>query len=65
MVIDLRRWHASNYRQHIERWMEIQKEKRIYDLGSLPPFLLVFAGEVEVVDHPWNTSTRQRELLRK
>jgi hypothetical protein len=45
--------------------MEIQKEKRIYDQGSLPPFLLVFAGEVEVVDHRWNTSTRQRELLRK
>ncbi|CAN6204643.1 unnamed protein product [Urochloa humidicola] len=34
--------------------MEIQKEKGIYELGSLPPFLLVFAGEVEVVDHHWN-----------
>ncbi|KAL5199223.1 hypothetical protein ABZP36_020426 [Zizania latifolia] len=54
MVIDLRRWRAGNYRQRIERWMEIQKEKRIYELGSLPPFLLVFAGEVEAVDHRWN-----------
>jgi lipopolysaccharide biosynthesis glycosyltransferase len=54
MVIDLRRWRAGNYRRRIERWMEIQKEKRIYELGSLPPFLLVFAGEVEAVDHRWN-----------
>lgn len=34
--------------------MALQKEKRIYELGSLPPFLLVFAGEVEGVDHRWN-----------
>ncbi|XP_051203949.1 probable galacturonosyltransferase-like 9 [Lolium perenne] len=54
MVIDLRRWRAGNYRRRIERWMEIQKEKRIYELGSLPPFLLVFAGEVEAVDLRWN-----------
>jgi lipopolysaccharide biosynthesis glycosyltransferase len=54
MVIDLRRWRVGNYRQRIERWMEMQKEKRIYELGSLPPFLLVFAGEIEAVDHRWN-----------
>jgi lipopolysaccharide biosynthesis glycosyltransferase len=54
MVIDLRRWRVGNYRRRIERWMEMQKEKRIYELGSLPPFLLVFAGEVEAVDHRWN-----------
>ncbi|OEL18598.1 putative galacturonosyltransferase-like 9 [Dichanthelium oligosanthes] len=34
--------------------MEIQKEKHIYELGSLPPFLLVFASEVEAIDHRWN-----------
>ena len=54
MVIDLRRWRSGNYRQRIEQWMELQKEKRIYELGSLPPFLLLFAGEVEAVDHRWN-----------
>ncbi|GJN22220.1 hypothetical protein PR202_gb09768 [Eleusine coracana subsp. coracana] len=54
MVIDLRRWRLGNYRRRIELWMEMQKEKRIYELGSLPPFLLVFAGEVEAVDHRWN-----------
>ncbi|XP_052141203.1 probable galacturonosyltransferase-like 9 [Oryza glaberrima] len=54
MVIDLRRWRVGNYRRRIEVWMELQKEKRIYELGSLPPFLLVFAGEVEAVDHRWN-----------
>lgn len=54
MVIDLRRWRAGDYRKRIETWMALQKEKRIYELGSLPPFLLVFAGEVEGVDHRWN-----------
>lgn len=54
MVIDLRRWRAGDYRKRIEAWMALQKEKRIYELGSLPPFLLVFAGEVEGVDHRWN-----------
>jgi lipopolysaccharide biosynthesis glycosyltransferase len=54
MVIDLRRWRSGNYRHRIEQWMELQKEKRIYELGSLPPFLLLFAGELEAVDHRWN-----------
>ncbi|KAI4982046.1 hypothetical protein ZWY2020_022538 [Hordeum vulgare] len=48
------RWRSGNYRHRIEQWMELQKEKRIYELGSLPPFLLLFAGEVEAVDHRWN-----------
>ncbi|KAG2325379.1 hypothetical protein Bca52824_008107 [Brassica carinata] len=34
--------------------MEIQKRDRIYELGSLPPFLLVFAGEVAPIEHRWN-----------
>ncbi|KAG0470350.1 hypothetical protein HPP92_017050 [Vanilla planifolia] len=34
--------------------MEIQKRERIYYLGSLPPFLLVFAGDVVGLDHRWN-----------
>ncbi|KAL5700484.1 putative galacturonosyltransferase-like 7 [Ranunculus cassubicifolius] len=34
--------------------MEVQKQKRIYELGSLPPFLLVFAGDVFAGDHKWN-----------
>ncbi|GAB4839896.1 Probable galacturonosyltransferase-like 9 [Ancistrocladus abbreviatus] len=54
MVMDLVRWRAGNYRRRIEKWMEIQKKKRIYELGSLPPFLLVFGGEVEPIDHRWN-----------
>ncbi|KAL5974294.1 putative galacturonosyltransferase-like 9 [Asimina triloba] len=54
MVMDLERWRAGNYREKIEGWMEVQKQKRIYDLGSLPPFLLVFGGDVEPVEHRWN-----------
>jgi lipopolysaccharide biosynthesis glycosyltransferase len=54
MVMDLVRWRAGNFRRRIENWMELQRKRRIYDLGSLPPFLLVFAGNVEPIDHQWN-----------
>ncbi|KAK9675732.1 hypothetical protein RND81_11G026600 [Saponaria officinalis] len=54
MLIDLKQWREGNYRRKIEKWMEIQKKKRIYELGSLPPFLLEFAGKVEGINHRWN-----------
>ncbi|KAI3768667.1 hypothetical protein L2E82_19497 [Cichorium intybus] len=54
MVMDLVKWRREDYRSRIERWMEVQKEERIYDLGSLPPFLLVFGGNVAAIDHRWN-----------
>lgn len=54
MVIDLQRWRAGDYTRKIEEWMELQKRMRIYELGSLPPFLLVFAGNIGAVDHRWN-----------
>ncbi|XP_052184191.1 probable galacturonosyltransferase-like 9 [Diospyros lotus] len=54
MVMDLEKWREGNYRRKIENWMELQRRRRIYELGSLPPFLLVFSGEVEAVDHRWN-----------
>ncbi|KAE8671280.1 putative galacturonosyltransferase-like 6 [Hibiscus syriacus] len=54
MVIDLVKWRRVGYTKRIERWMEIQKHHRIYELGSLPPFLLVFAGRVAPIEHRWN-----------
>ncbi|KAI5008434.1 hypothetical protein ZWY2020_009482 [Hordeum vulgare] len=55
MVIDVARWRAGGYSRRVEEWMAVQKEeKRIYSLGSLPPFLLVLAGEIMPVDHRWN-----------
>ncbi|CAM0907088.1 unnamed protein product [Alopecurus aequalis] len=55
MVIDVARWRAGGYNRRVEEWMAVQKEeKRIYSLGSLPPFLLVLAGEIMPVDHRWN-----------
>ncbi|KAL7155214.1 hypothetical protein ABFS83_03G060600 [Erythranthe nasuta] len=54
MVIDLERWRRGGYTARIEDWMELQKKMRIYELGSLPPFLLVFAGNIAPVDHKWN-----------
>ncbi|GAB4841073.1 Probable galacturonosyltransferase-like 7 [Ancistrocladus abbreviatus] len=54
MVIDLAKWRRAGYTKRIERWMEVQKSDRIYELGSLPPFLLVFAGHVAPIEHRWN-----------
>ncbi|KAK1433000.1 hypothetical protein QVD17_09904 [Tagetes erecta] len=54
MVIDLVRWREGDYTTKIVEWMELQKRMRIYELGSLPPFLLVFAGKIAPVDHRWN-----------
>jgi len=54
MIIDLERWREGDYTTKIVEWMELQKRMRIYELGSLPPFLLVFAGNIAAVDHKWN-----------
>lgn len=54
MVMDLTKWREGNYRRRIENWMELQRKKRIYELGSLPPFLLVFGRNIEGIDHRWN-----------
>ncbi|CAN8289122.1 unnamed protein product [Cochlearia groenlandica] len=43
--MDLVKWREGSYREKIETWMQLQKKRRIYDLGSLPPFLFVFAGK--------------------
>lgn len=54
MVIDLVKWRNGGYTEKIEWWMKLQKSNRIYELGSLPPFLLVFAGNVATIEHRWN-----------
>ncbi|XP_029117283.1 probable galacturonosyltransferase-like 4 [Elaeis guineensis] len=54
MVMDVEKWREGSYTKMMEDWMEVQKQKRIYHLGSLPPFLLVLAGNIKAVDHRWN-----------
>lgn len=54
MVMDLKKWREGDYKAQIEKWMDLQKAQRIYELGSLPPFLLVFGGNIEPIDHKWN-----------
>ncbi|XP_065863483.1 probable galacturonosyltransferase-like 4 [Euphorbia lathyris] len=54
MVVDVEKWRKGEYTKEVEEWMLVQKEKRIYQLGSLPPFLLVLAGNIKAVDHRWN-----------
>lgn len=55
MVMDVDKWRKEKYTEKVEKWMAVQKQrKRIYHLGSLPPFLLVLAGNIKAVDHRWN-----------
>ncbi|XP_072958680.1 probable galacturonosyltransferase-like 4 isoform X1 [Typha angustifolia] len=54
MVMDVEKWREGGYTKIVEEWMGVQKMKRIYHLGSLPPFLLVLAGNIKAVDHRWN-----------
>ena len=55
MVMDVEKWRKEKYTEKVEEWMAVQKhQKRIYHLGSLPPFLLVLAGNIKAVDHRWN-----------
>ncbi|URE30526.1 Glycosyl transferase family 8 [Musa troglodytarum] len=54
MVMDVEMWRSGGYTKMVEDWMGVQKQKRIYHLGSLPPFLLVLAGNIKAVDHRWN-----------
>ncbi|KAI4349562.1 hypothetical protein L6164_010138 [Bauhinia variegata] len=54
MVVDVEKWREGKYTRKVEEWMTVQKQKRIYQLGSLPPFLLVLAGNIKAVDHRWN-----------
>ncbi|KAF8644626.1 hypothetical protein HU200_066381 [Digitaria exilis] len=44
MLLDLARWRCAGCTAQMEKWIELQKQVRIYELGSLPPFLLVFTG---------------------
>lgn len=54
MVVDIDKWRKGRYTEKVEEWMVLQKQKRIYHLGSLPPILLVLAGDITAVDHRWN-----------
>ncbi|CAI9107928.1 OLC1v1007411C1 [Oldenlandia corymbosa var. corymbosa] len=54
MIVDVEKWRQGGYTQKVEDWMVVQKQRRIYRLGSLPPFLLVLAGNIKAVDHRWN-----------
>uniref|UniRef100_A0A2N9GE32 Hexosyltransferase n=1 Tax=Fagus sylvatica TaxID=28930 RepID=A0A2N9GE32_FAGSY len=54
MVVDVDKWRQGGYTLKMEEWMAVQKQKRIYHLGSLPPFLLVMGGDITGVDHRWN-----------
>ncbi|CAI0548889.1 unnamed protein product [Linum tenue] len=64
MVIDLVRWRVGGHTRRIMEWMELQKRMRIYEIGSLPHFLLVFAREIALVDHRRNEHGLGRDNYR-
>ncbi|KAG6757035.1 hypothetical protein POTOM_037336 [Populus tomentosa] len=54
MVMDVDKWRRK-FKQRVEEWMELPKNKRIDRLDSLAPFLPVLAGNIKPVDHNrWN-----------
>ncbi|XP_020087374.1 probable galacturonosyltransferase-like 7 [Ananas comosus] len=57
MVLDLERWRRGGATARIERWMRVQRRARIYDLGSLPPLMLVFAAAATSTRAPSASST--------
>ena len=50
------KWRKHNITDKLLYWMNVQKygSERIYRLGSLPPFLLVFSGDLKSVEREWN-----------
>lgn len=54
MLINLERWRKTRCTSTLEYWMEVQKQQHIYELGSLPPLLLTFAGSIQAIDNRWN-----------
>eukprot|EP00873_Tetraselmis_striata_P042478 jgi/Tetstr1/462742/TSEL_000702.t1 len=56
MVVNPAAWRKAKATEELLRWMKVQKASSVplYTLGSLPPFLLVFAGQVASIGKAWN-----------
>jgi len=56
LVINAPAWRKHSATKRLQHWLELQKRSKVplYTLGSLPPFLLVFAGEVAHMALAWN-----------
>eukprot|EP01137_Pigoraptor_chileana_P002927 Opistho-2@42431 len=55
LVYDMRLWRRSNYTAQLFEWTRLNNEKKLYKLGSQPPFNLVFDRNYKVLDKCWNT----------
>mmetsp|Transcript_13948 Transcript_13948/g.39492 ORF Transcript_13948/g.39492 Transcript_13948/m.39492 type:complete len:619 (+) Transcript_13948:121-1977(+) len=56
LVVNAKAWRSKDSTKKLLHWMAVQKSSPVplYTLGSLPPFLLVFAGEVAKMGMAWN-----------
>ena len=56
LMYDLDAWRVPgvNYTDELLSWTALNKKRRLYSLGSQPPFNLVFYNNLKVLDTKWN-----------
>eukprot|EP00127_Corallochytrium_limacisporum_P001706 Clim_evm43s77 gene=Clim_evmTU43s77 len=55
MLIDLGAWRYHRVTRHIEKLYRVHKKMFIWDLVTMPPIVLMFAGKSYPLSHKWNT----------
>jgi len=54
LVYDMVQWRSSNYTEQLFYWTHLNNKKKLYKLGSQPPFNLVFYQKYKTLDKYWN-----------
>ena len=56
LIYDLDAWRkpGTNYTDQLLAWTALNKQRQLYQLGSQPPFNLVFYNNYRVLDTKWN-----------
>eukprot|EP01137_Pigoraptor_chileana_P023685 Opistho-2@90398 len=54
LVYDMNKWRRANYTAQLFRWTRLNNERKLYKLGSQPPFNLVFGRNYKLLDKYWN-----------
>ncbi|MCL7043482.1 hypothetical protein MKW94_006290 [Papaver nudicaule] len=55
-VFDLRAWRKTNIRETYHSWLKenLRSNLRLWKLGTLPPALIAFRGQVQPIDPTWH-----------
>ena len=54
LLYNLSAWRQADYTAQLLNWTELNKERPLYQLGSQPPFNLVFYNNFELLDRRFN-----------